>query len=148
MKLLIIDSHNCRKSINISESAKVTQLKEEIKKQNNIKSDILIHFNGEILEDNEHLYDYDIKNGDQIIYTGYFPMKLLIIDPLNCRKSINISESATVTQLKEAIKKQNNIKNDILLHFNGEILEDNDHLYDYDIKNGDQIIYTGTFPAD
>ena len=148
MKLLIIDSHNCRKSINISESATVTQLKEEIKKQNNIKSDILLHFNGVILEDNDHLYDYDIEDNDQIVYTGNFPIKLLIIDPHNCRKLLNIYSSATVTQLKEAIKKQNNIKSDIILHFNGEILEDNDHLYDYDIEDNDQIVYMDKFPAD
>ena len=147
MKLLIIDSHNCRKSINISESATVTQLKEEIKKQNNIKSDILLHFNGVILEDNDHLYDYDIENESRIIYMGSFPMKLLVVDARNCRKLINISESATVTQLKEEIKKQNNIKSDILIHFNGEILEDNDHLYDYDIEDNDQIVYMDKFPA-
>ena len=75
-------------------------------------------------------------------------MKLLIIDSHDCRKSINISESATVTQLKEAIKKQNNIKSDILLHFNGKILEDNVHLYDYDIEDNDQIVYMDKFPAD
>jgi len=77
-----------------------------------------------------------------IIYTGEFPTKLLIIDSRNCIKSIIfIVLSATVTQLKEEIKKQNNINDDIMLHFNGEILEDSDLLSDYDIENDSNIIY-------
>ena len=148
MELLIIDIHNCKRSINISESTTVNQLKEEIKNQNNIKDDINLHFNGEILEDGNNLSDYDIKNGSNIIYMGEFPMNLLIIDTINNKKYINISESATVTQLKQQIKKQNNIKDDINLHFNGEILEDSQNLSDYDIENGSNIIYMGVFPAD
>ncbi len=75
-------------------------------------------------------------------------MKLLIVNVHNCRKSININESVTVTQLKEEINKQNNIKDDISLHFNEEILEDTNHLSDYDIENESNVIYLGTFPTD
>ena len=79
---------------------------------------------------------------------GSFPIKLYIIDSHNCRKSINIYSSATVTQLKEEIKKQNNIKSDIVLHFNGDILEEGNRLYNYDIEDETSIIYLETFPAD
>ena len=145
MKLLIIDTHNCKKIINISESATVIQLKEEIKKQNNLRDNIILHFNGEILEDGNYLYDYYIENESNIIYLGTFQKKLFIIDTHNCKKLINISESASVIQLKEEIKKQNNLKDNIILHFNGEILEDGNYLYDYDIENESNIFYLGKF---
>ena len=71
MELLIVDSNNCKRSINISESATVNQLKEEIKKQNNINDDIILLFNGEFLEDDNHLSDYDIENGSKIMFIVY-----------------------------------------------------------------------------
>ena len=73
-------------------------------------------------------------------------MKLVILDSQNVRKSIYVMENSTVAQLKEEIKNQNNINGDIVLHFNGDILEDSDYLYDYEIEDGDVIVYMRTVP--
>ena len=74
MKLVILDSQNVRKSIDVMESSTVAQLKEEIKNQNNINGVIFLHFNGDILEDSYKLCDYKIEDGDVIVYIGRFPI--------------------------------------------------------------------------
>lgn len=74
-------------------------------------------------------------------------MKLYIVDSQNVSKSINIMESETVAQLKEEIKKKNNIIGDIELVFDGDILKDNDYLSTLDIKDGTTVNYLGIYSA-
>lgn len=74
-------------------------------------------------------------------------MKLYIVDSQNVSKPINIMESETVAQLKEEIKKKNNIIGDIELVFDGDILKDNDYLNTLDIKDGTTVNYLGIYSA-
>ena len=74
-------------------------------------------------------------------------MKLYIVDSQNVSKSINVMESDTVAQLKEEIKKKNNIIGDIELVFDGDILKDKDELYKLDITDGNTINYLGIYSA-
>lgn len=73
-------------------------------------------------------------------------MKIMIIDSTNKREMIDINENDSISKLKELIKIKKGINtDDIVLHFNGEILELNQKISDYDIENNSQIIYTGKF---
>ena len=59
---------------------------------------------------------------------------------------IDINENDTKSKLKELIKIKKGINTDnIVLHFNEEILEINQKISDYDIENNSQIIYIGKF---
>lgn len=73
MKIFIIDSKGNYSKIEISETAEVAELKEKVKKTNEIKSDnIELIFNGMILEDKYTLSELDIVEGSTINYLGTF----------------------------------------------------------------------------
>ena len=74
-------------------------------------------------------------------------MKILIRDSKGKFTSINILDSNTVSELKEIIKKQNNIDTDIELIYNGMILEDSYTLNELEIEDGSTVEYLGTFLA-
>ena len=69
-------------------------------------------------------------------------MKIMIIDSTNKREMIDINENDSISKLKELIKIKKGINtDDIVLHFNGEILEVNQKISDYDIENNSQIYW-------
>lgn len=72
MKLLIVDSKNITKPINIMESETVSSLKEQIKLKNNINGNIELLFNGTILNDTDNLAELEIKDGMTINYLGVY----------------------------------------------------------------------------
>lgn len=74
-------------------------------------------------------------------------MKIYVIDTKNRSIAIeNITESTTIKELRERITEQNIITTgEIKLIYNGNILEDNENLYYYDIEDNATIIYTGEF---
>lgn len=72
MKVIIIDSNNNRKTINIDESAPVPTLKDTIKADNKITGEIELVFNGVILEDNDDLFTIGVRDGSTINYVGQF----------------------------------------------------------------------------
>lgn len=72
MKVIIIDSNNNRKTINIDESAPVPTLKDKIKADNKITGEIELVFNGVILEDNDDLFTIGVRDGSTINYVGQF----------------------------------------------------------------------------
>ena len=72
-------------------------------------------------------------------------MKILIIDSTNRRVVIEINENATIGELKGKLKEKKKINSDIILHYNGEILEENDTIADCDIENNANIVYMGQF---
>ena len=72
MRLIILDSKGNSSPINIMESENVLQLKEEIKKKNNITGEIELLYNGKILEDDEYLTDEGIQDNSTINYLGIF----------------------------------------------------------------------------
>lgn len=72
MKIIIRDSKNDIKTILCNESEQVYKLKEQIREKMNIIGEIELVFNGVVLEDNDYLYDLDIKEGNTIDYQGHF----------------------------------------------------------------------------
>jgi len=74
-------------------------------------------------------------------------MKVLIVDTSNDREIFEVNPSDKVKQLKEMIANRKGINNNISLHFNGEILEDENLISDYDVEENSNIIYLGNFEA-
>ena len=72
MKIFIRDSKNNMKPILINESIQTLALKEEIRNKMGIRGEIELVFNGVVLEDNDYLFDLDIKEGNTIDYQGHF----------------------------------------------------------------------------
>jgi hypothetical protein len=72
MKILIVDTSNQREIFEIDEYDKVKVLKEKIQNKKGINDDIILHFNGEIIDEEETIHDYDIKENETIIYLGKF----------------------------------------------------------------------------
>jgi hypothetical protein len=72
MKIFIRDSKNNMKPILINESIQTLALKEEIRNKMGITGEIELVFNGVVLEDNDYLFDLDIKEGNTIDYQGHF----------------------------------------------------------------------------
>ena len=74
-------------------------------------------------------------------------MKIIIVDSKNERQLIEIDPNDNISILKEKIKIKKGINNEIYLHFNGTLLEDNEKVEFYDIEEKSIIMYTGTFRA-
>lgn len=72
-------------------------------------------------------------------------MKILIIDSTNKREIIEVNENDDVSVLIDTLKKKKGINTDVVLHFDGEILEENNKISDYDIEENSAIIYIGNF---
>ncbi len=73
-------------------------------------------------------------------------MKVVIVDSQNNKEMIEINPSDSIKDVKEKIKNKKGINSDdIILHINGVILEENDRIDDYDIEEGSFIIYMGKF---
>ena len=72
MKILIVDTSNQREIFEIDEYDKVKVLKEKIHNKKGINGDITLHFNGDIIDEEETIHDYDIQENDVIIYLGKF----------------------------------------------------------------------------
>lgn len=73
MKILIVDSSNGREILEVNENDNIKKLKEMICNKKGINTDITLHFNGVILEEEDSLIkDYDIEENANIIYVGNF----------------------------------------------------------------------------
>lgn len=72
MKILIVDTSNGREIFEVNPNDKIKNLKEMIASKKGINSDINLHFNGEILEEESLISDYDIEENSNIIYLGNF----------------------------------------------------------------------------
>ena len=74
MKLYILDSKGIREHIDLSGyHSKVKEIKNKMLEKNLVKStEIMLHFNGLILEDDYSLEDLDIEEGSTLVYLGYF----------------------------------------------------------------------------
>ena len=67
MKILIVDTSNKRETFEINEYHRVKVLKEKIHNKKGINEDITLHFNGEIIDEEKTIHDYDIQENDVII---------------------------------------------------------------------------------
>ena len=72
MKILITDSENKRVMIEVNENENVKTLMDKLKNKKNISREIILHYNGEILEENETISSYGIADKSVIIYMGRF----------------------------------------------------------------------------
>ena len=78
MKVIILDSKNNKKPINIMPSETVSELKNQIKGKNIVNGDIELLFNGRILNDDEFMMDLGISEGSIINYLGIFKAGYII----------------------------------------------------------------------
>lgn len=74
-------------------------------------------------------------------------MKILIVDTSNGREIFEVNANDKIKKLKEMIANKKGINTNINLHFNGEILEEENLISDYDIEENSNIIYLGNFEA-
>jgi len=74
-------------------------------------------------------------------------MKLIIQDSKDTREFIYACESWNVERLKKEIQKKYSITDEIVLVFNGNILDNNDSLLQKDIVDGKTINFLGKFSA-
>jgi len=74
-------------------------------------------------------------------------MKILIVDTSNEREIFDVNKNDKVQKLKEMIASRKGINGDITLHYNGDILEEENTIEDYDIIEKDTVIYLGKFEA-
>lgn len=72
MRVIIVDSKNISQVIEIDENKYVRDLMDKIKEEKGINGKIILHFNAEILEENETISFYEIKENSHIIYMGEF----------------------------------------------------------------------------
>lgn len=72
MKILVADSQNKREMIEINENESIENLKEKIKVKMGINTDIILHYNGEILEENQLVSDCDLEENCVIVFMGKF----------------------------------------------------------------------------
>ena len=150
MKIFILDSGNNKVEIETNENEYIRDIKKKLRTKMGINPNITLHYNGEILEDNEKVSDYEIENNSYIVYSGIFRedlknnMKIVIIDSKNNKEEIEINENEYIRDIKNKLKTKKGINSDITLHYNGEILEDNEIVSSYDIENNSQIFYIGT----
>lgn len=72
MKILLVDSSNYREIFEVNANDKIKTLKEMICNKKGINTDITLHFNGDILEEDNLISDYDIEENANIIYVGNF----------------------------------------------------------------------------
>ena len=72
-------------------------------------------------------------------------MKILIVDSKNRRERIDVNGSGYVKEIFETLRNKMGINIDIVLHFNGEILEENQKISELDLEEESVIVYMGTF---
>ena len=153
--IIFISDGNKRFIIEANENDTIKTLKEKIKFQTGENERIKLLFRGKILEDYEKISKYSIKEMDKILmikekeiyFAGGDGLKIFIRNPRCILRPIEVISSWRVFDLKEQIKNQEELKEDIELLFNGIILEDSQFLSDVYIKDGDTIDYTGIFRA-
>ena len=147
MKIFVIDTRNNQEMIEINENDFVKDIEDKLRIRKKIKGRIHLHFNGDILEENEKISSYDIQDNDRIIFLGNFIKKsinIFIVDSRNNQEMIEINENF-VKDIAEKLRIRKKIKGRIHLHFNGNILEENEKISSYDIQDNDRIIFVGNF---
>lgn len=72
-------------------------------------------------------------------------MKILIVDSKNRRERIDVNANGYVKEIFDTVKEKMGINSDIVLHYNGEILEENQKISDLDLEEESVIVYMGTF---
>ena len=72
-------------------------------------------------------------------------MRIFVIDLSNNREMFEINENEFVKDITEKLRIRKQIKGRIILHYNGDILEENDKVSSYDIQDNDALVFLGNF---
>lgn len=72
MKILIVDSKNRRERIDVNKNGYVKDIIETLKVKMGINTDIILHYDGEILEANQKIQDLDLQEESVLVYMGKF----------------------------------------------------------------------------
>lgn len=72
MKLFTVNSKNETGTIYIMESEPISVLKDQIKNKYGISNAVEILYNGQILEDNQKIYEIPINDGETIQFNEIF----------------------------------------------------------------------------
>ena len=72
-------------------------------------------------------------------------MKILIVDSKNRRERIDVNVNGYVREIFDTVKEKMGINSDIILHYDGEILEPNQKISELSLVEGAVIVYMGTF---
>lgn len=86
MRVVIVDSTNNKEIIEINENDTIKSVVEKIKSKKGINSDIILHVNGSVLEEQDKVGDYDIEENTCIVYMGNFrggEGQIIIVKKLN-----------------------------------------------------------------
>lgn len=124
-------------------SDKVENIKEKIKQKLKEKKNIIfirseLIFKGKILEDNKSLDYYDINEESIIYFKYYLPTKIMIKTSDEDQFELEIELSETIYNLKQKINSmKESIPNEYkLMFYNTELINDDQTMNDYNIKNG------------
>ena len=152
MKICFQDSKTWKKVvIDTKEYEYIRELKEKLSKTMKLKSDtITFHYNGLILKDSDKVSSYEIEDGDTIVFSGEGQQEkdqtIIIVDLKEEEEEVEINDNEYVRDLKDKLKDRNRVNSEnIILHYNGEMLEDNEKISSYGIENNSIIIYNGVF---
>ena len=148
MKILITDTTNNRIQIEINENDFIRDIKKKIIEkeiQDKIGS-IILHYEGQILEEDEKVSSYDIEEYSQIIAVKKFIHRpnIIVVDSRGYKEQFK--ECLTIVKIKEKLRIKYGIKTEINLLYEGTILEDHDRPCDF--GRDDEIIilsYEGKF---
>ena len=69
---MIMDSTGKSEFIEVNPDEKVRDVKERLANKKGINTDIRIHFNGQFLEDDQNISEYDIQEDEPVIYVAQF----------------------------------------------------------------------------
>jgi len=72
MKILIVDSKNKRERIDINTNGYVKDIVETLKVKMGINTDIILHYDGEILEENQRIQDLGLEEESVLVFMGKF----------------------------------------------------------------------------
>ena len=148
MRIFVIDSSNNKEMFEINENEFVKDITEKLRIRKQIKGRIILLYNGDILEENEKIYTYDIQDNDVLVFIGNFIKKsinIFIIDSRNNKEMFEINGNGLVKDITEKLRIRKQIKGRIILHYNGDILEENDKVSSYDIQDNDALVFVGNF---
>jgi hypothetical protein len=72
MRILIMDTAGKREFIEVNQNDKVKDFKEKLANKKGINTDIKLHFNGDFLEDDKEISEYEIQEDEPVIYVHQF----------------------------------------------------------------------------
>ena len=138
MRIYIIDSKNKRMDLNVGKYDTIRNVMIKIKEKAEIPQEIVLHFDGEILEENKTLDDYGISENSQIIFIGEFrninedKIKEENREEIELRKQLNNEKEKNEKLTKKINQLENELKNE---KNKNKILEEKSNLLVTELEN-------------